>query len=102
MAIDSIYNYDFTTSYSQAYGSNQILKGSKYCIYSGDVNQDGAIDLTDMSVIDNDAAVYTPGYNVTDLNGDNIVDLSDMEIANNFDFYCTQFKFNKCFCRQNF
>ncbi|MFZ1321914.1 MAG: hypothetical protein WAT71_10190 [Ignavibacteria bacterium] len=83
MAIDSIYNYDFTTSYSQAYGSNQILKGSKYCIYSGDVNQDGAIDLTDMSVIDNDAAVYTPGYNVTDLNGDNIVDLSDMEIANN-------------------
>src|SRR5664279_5643709 len=34
-------SYDFTSSQSQAYGNNLKLMGGKYCIYSGDVNQDG-------------------------------------------------------------
>ncbi|MDQ3021242.1 MAG: hypothetical protein M3R36_11845 [Bacteroidota bacterium] len=76
-------NYDFTLSSSQAFGNNQILKGTKYCIYNGDVNQDGAVDLSDAGVIDNDVFNFISGYVSSDVNGDSIIDLSDLEIADN-------------------
>jgi len=76
-------NYDFTTSQSQAYGSNMILISGKYCIYSGDVNQDGVIDGSDLSLIDNAAYNFATGYILANLNGDEIVDGSDVAIADN-------------------
>jgi CHRD domain len=76
-------SYDFTTSASQGYGSNLILKGSKYCNYSGDVNQDGTIDISDLQDIDNDGFNFVSGYVPTDVNGDNFVDVSDAGIAEN-------------------
>ncbi|MEO8209371.1 MAG: SBBP repeat-containing protein [bacterium] len=76
-------NYDFTTAANKAYGSNQILKGTKYCIYSGDVNQDCIIDLVDLGEVDNDAFNGTGGYIQSDLNGDFFVDLSDLAIVDN-------------------
>jgi len=79
-------NYDFTTSSSQAYGNNQILKGTKYCIYNGDVNQDGIIDGSDVSMTDNDAFNFLSGYLNTDLNGDNIIDASDLVVVDNNSF----------------
>lgn len=79
-----IYNYDFTTSISQAYGNNLKLKGSKYCLYSGDVNQDGYITLFDVIPIYNGASSFVTGrYKVTDLTGDNIVDLTDVTLCYN-------------------
>ncbi len=81
---NSIYNYDFTTSSSQAYGNNLKLKSGKYCLYSGDVNQDGFITLFDVIPIYNDAANFVYGeYLKTDLTGDNIVDLTDVTICYN-------------------
>src|ERR1035438_4276375 len=53
--------YDFTTFQSQAYGNNLIQVGSKWCIYSGDVNQDGSDDSIDMGLIDNDYSNYLYG-----------------------------------------
>lgn len=79
----SAFSYDFTTALSQAYGSNMILKGSESCIYSGDVNQDGVIDATDVAAIDNDAFGFLTGYLVTDLNGDSFTDGTDFLIADN-------------------
>jgi hypothetical protein len=79
----SAFSYDFTTALSQAYGSNMILKGSESCIYSGDVNQDGVIDATDVASIDNDAFSYLSGYIITDLNGDGFADGTDFQIADN-------------------
>jgi len=79
-------NYDLTTSSSQAYGNNQILKGTKYCIYNGDVNQDGIIDGSDVSMTDNDAFNLLSGYLNTDLNGDNIIDASDLVVVDNNSF----------------
>ncbi|MEO8209157.1 MAG: hypothetical protein ABI840_01240 [bacterium] len=76
-------NYNFTSFQSQAFGNNIILQGSKYCIYSGDVNQDATIDISDISLIDNDVLNLSTGYNVSDLNGDNITDISDLTIADN-------------------
>ena len=82
-------NYDFTVSSTQAFGSNQILIDSSpvsFAVYSGDVNQDGAIDLSDASLIDNDAFNYLSGYLPADVNGDEIVDVSDAVFADNNGF----------------
>ncbi|MEO8209923.1 MAG: hypothetical protein ABI840_05150 [bacterium] len=75
--------YDFTVNATQAYGNNLILKGTKYCVYNGDVNSDGVIDGFDLSMIDNDSYSITSGYVLTDLNGDEIVDGTDSGIADN-------------------
>lgn len=76
--------YDFTTANSKAYGNNLKLKGSKYCIYSGDVNQDGFIDLVDVITIYNDATNFVAGnYLFTDLTGEGFVDLTDLTLCYN-------------------
>ncbi len=77
------YNYDFTTSPSQAYGNNIILKAGRYCNYSGDVNHNGNIDLNDVVSVNNSTSVFTSGYKTEDITGDNFVDLSDMIITFN-------------------
>ncbi len=83
ITIGSVVNYDFTISSAQAYGSNLKLKGTKWCIYGGDVNQDESIDATDLSLIDNDANNFAVGYLDTDVTGDNSVDGSDYALADN-------------------
>ena len=84
LKIDSTVNYDFTSSASQAYGNNLKLRGSKYCAYAGDVDQNGYIDGDDMSIIDNDAYLYLSGsYLPSDLNGDGTVDGLDFLIGDN-------------------
>ncbi len=76
-------NFDFTSSQSQAFGSNMIFVINKWCFFSGDVNSDGTIDLTDIINIFNDAGSFVSGYVVTDLNGDLTTDLSDIIIGYN-------------------
>ncbi len=84
IADGTLYNYNFTTSSSQAYGSNMVLKGSKYCMYSGDTNQDGTVDGSDASQVDQDAYYIVSGsYIATDLNADDIVDGSDFSVCDN-------------------
>ena len=75
--------YDFTTSSSQAYGNNLLLMGTKFTIYSGDINQDEIIDATDLSEVDNDAYNSVSGYVRTDLTGDDFVDAQDLSIVDN-------------------
>ena len=74
-------SYDMTTSASQAYGNNMVLKGSRYCVYSGNVNNDQIIDSDDLSIIENDAYNFVLGNGVANLNGDTIVDIDDMAIV---------------------
>ena len=80
--------YDFTTSQSQAYGNNMVQKAIKWCFYSGDVNHDGVIDISDVGSVDIDNLNFMTGYTDTDINGDNLVDLSDLSIVdtNNLNF----------------
>lgn len=75
--------YNFSDAASKTYGSNAIFKGSRYCIFGGDVNQDGTLDTGDMTPVDNDASAYISGYTNTDVNGDGIVDTSDMTVVDN-------------------
>ena len=79
-------NYAFRTDITSALGDNMIKVDNspqRYGIYSGDVNQQGDIDLTDVIIIYNDATLFTTGYKVTDVNGDNFSDLTDVLITNN-------------------
>jgi len=85
-------SYNFTLSASQAFGNNLVLKGGRYCIYSGDVTKDGMVDGSDLSIIDNEASIFLSGYIDGDLNGDQIVDGSDASICDNnaFNFVSLQ------------
>ncbi|MBK9227445.1 MAG: FG-GAP repeat protein [Ignavibacteria bacterium] len=79
-------NYDFTSNSSKAYGNNMVQVDAtpvRFAIYSGDVNQDGTVDATDVSAIDNDASNFVGGYVATDLTGDDFVDGTDFAIADN-------------------
>ncbi len=79
----SLLYVNFTTAANQAYGDNLIQKGTRFCAYSGDVNQDGVIDATDASDTDNDAMLFITGYVSTDVNGDGFVDGTDFAIVDN-------------------
>lgn len=76
-------SYNFTTASSQAFGNNLVNVGGKWSIYTGDSNQDGIVDGSDGSMIDNDASNFATGYLVTDLNYDLIVDGSDGAYVDN-------------------
>ncbi|MBI2418410.1 MAG: hypothetical protein HYV28_11035 [Ignavibacteriales bacterium] len=76
-------SFSFTSAATQAFGSNMVLKGSQYCVYSGDVNQDNFIDFSDLTEIDNDSYNFASGYLVTDVNGDMFVDFSDLTLVDN-------------------
>ncbi len=71
--------YDFTNSRTKSYGDNMKYKEGKYCFYSGDVNQNGSVDLADVTLVFNKASDFTPqNYEPTDVNGDNYTDLDDV------------------------
>ena len=79
-------SYDFSTDANKAYGNNLSLVDNspvRFAMFSGDVNQDGTVDASDLSLIDNDAVNFVTGYVSTDLNGDNFVDATDFSLADN-------------------
>ncbi|MBK6345547.1 MAG: hypothetical protein IPF68_06335 [Bacteroidales bacterium] len=76
-------SYNFTASPESVFGNNLKQSGNKYCIYSGDINQDGTVDTGDITLLDNDASSFSEGYIVTDLNGDGYADTGDMTIIDN-------------------
>ena len=79
-------SYNMSDQITKAFGNNlkQVdLSPVRFADYSGDINQDGSIDLTDLLNIYNNAKTFLSGYNSTDVNGDNLTDLTDLIIANN-------------------
>ncbi len=78
--------YSFIYVKDYAFGENQIqvdLLPVRWAFFGGDVNQDGTVDATDVSMIDNDAQNFVSGYVVTDLTGDDFVDGTDFAIGDN-------------------
>ena len=83
--VTGIKSYDFTSAQTQAYGSNMIQVGTKWCIINGDVNRDDWIDGSDYLDIFNN---YDTGgeFLTPDTNGDDWIDGSDyLIIFNNYD-----------------
>jgi subtilisin-like proprotein convertase family protein len=90
--ITRVFKYSASTASFQlssivsVFGDNEIQVDAspvKYAMYSGDVDQDGFIDLVDVVSISNEANNFTSGYKVQDLTGDNLVDLNDLLISYN-------------------
>jgi subtilisin-like proprotein convertase family protein len=84
--LSNMAEYNMVSLKNSAYGSNMIQVQSNpnwFAMFSGDVNQDGTIDITDLSLIENASTQFLMGYVPEDLNGDNFVDLSDALIAEN-------------------
>ncbi len=94
--------YDFTSAQSQANGSNLVQVGTKWCLYVGDVNRDGVIDISDVSLVDTDNLNFVGGYVATDLNGDTIVDISDVSLVdtNNLNFVSQQVPWSPPFSKR--
>ncbi|MCY7363660.1 MAG: FG-GAP-like repeat-containing protein [Ignavibacteria bacterium] len=87
--IDSLMAYNFSDSKANAYVNNQTkvkISPLRYALFSGDVNQDGIIDASDMAEVDNDAYNGLTGYVKSDLTGDNFVDAQDLSIVDNNSF----------------
>lgn len=79
-------SYNFTSVQTNAFGNNLVLKGTKYCIYSGDVDYDGVIDGSDLSNVENSVAISETGYINSDVNGDSFADAGDLSIVENNTF----------------
>jgi hypothetical protein len=80
--------YDFSSNLSRAYsnGNNVPMKyvsSGKYALFSGDVNQDGTINSTDLQQVENNSKGLQYGYFKNDLNGDGVIDIYDMQITDN-------------------
>jgi len=78
---NSALTYDFTTSSSKAYGNNLKQIGTKWCIYSGDVNQDGFVETADVNLVFINNVNGFTGYISTDLNGDMFTEIEDLNIV---------------------
>ena len=74
-------SYDFTTGSNKAYGNNLKLIGTKWCIYTGDVNQDGFVETADLNLVFNDNVSGASGYIPSDLNGDLFTEIEDLNIV---------------------
>ena len=84
-------SYNFTLDSSMSYGNNTKLvdySPLKFALYSGDVDQNGVIDLDDVVIIQNDANLFKIGNIGSDINGNGYVELSDLICAfnNSIDF----------------
>lgn len=81
-------SYDFKTSMNAAYGDGvnsplRNLGAGRHAFYSGDVNQDGTIDIFDAQQSENEALGFQFGYNPGDVNGDMSSDIFDMQLIEN-------------------
>lgn len=70
--------YDFTADSSKAYGNNLTKKEGRWCIYSGDINQDGLIDSVDLQIVFLDNISGVENSYDTDLNRDNFTEVYDV------------------------
>jgi hypothetical protein len=80
----STISYDFSTAASKAFGSNQKnLNDGRFALYSGDIDQSGAVNLWDYIVVQNASNHFYSGLNVNDLTGDGVVASDDFSLVEN-------------------
>lgn len=75
-------SYDFTDAITKAFGSNmRNLGDGNFAIYSGDVNQDKAINMSDFLSVEGALSLVILGNPVNDLTGDGIVESTDYSLV---------------------
>ena len=77
--------FNFVSPVNQAYNNNQYMvdPAPYFGMFGGDIEQNGFVDLNDLTLVYNDATSYVTGYVVTDVTGDNITDLNDILLTYN-------------------
>ena len=77
--LNAITTYSFSSAVTQAFASNEAVTFDALyaAIYTGDINQDGAVDVSDFLELDPSIQNGDGGYAIGDLNGDGAVDVSD-------------------------
>ncbi|MEP7165178.1 MAG: reprolysin-like metallopeptidase [Ferruginibacter sp.] len=77
--------YNFTTAANKAFGDNQVqVAAGIWAFFTGDLNQDEFIDVSDYPFFDSDNLGGVSGvYASTDMNGDGFVDVSDYPVFDN-------------------
>ena len=77
-------NYDFTNAASKAFGNNQKNLGDgRFALFSGDVNQDSQINITDFEDLKNAIQLFPFGYLIKDLTGDYLIESADFSLLEN-------------------
>lgn len=86
-------SYDFTVSDTMAYGNNEVeVTPGVWAMWSGDVYdlnsstaglQDGFVESSDYSQMENDSQAFLFGYNASDITGDGIVESADYGLLEN-------------------
>jgi hypothetical protein len=75
-------NYNFSTDSTKAFGNNLVkVENGIWALYSGDINQDRKIDISDMHDLESDINNSLFGIYKTDINGDANVDIFDSPIV---------------------
>ena len=75
---NNVQTYDFTDSQGKAFENNLTMINGRWCIYSGDVNQDGVINNEDVNLVFSDNVNGITGFSRSDLNGDSSVEIADL------------------------
>ncbi len=81
-------HWNFIQPAGQAFGNNQklvwpLVQLGLHGMFSGDIDQNGFVDLNDVTSVYNDAIAFASGYIPTDVTGDNVTDLDDLLITYN-------------------
>lgn len=83
MSSDTV-SYDFTDASGKAFGNNlKPLGDGNFALYSGDINQDGEINATDLMLEDFNASGMLTGYLNGDLTGDAVIESADFSLLEN-------------------
>jgi endonuclease/exonuclease/phosphatase family metal-dependent hydrolase len=78
------FSYQFNDSQSKIHGNNQRnLNDGNFGLYSGDTNQDGVINFSDLNDVVQLTGTQSNGYIPQDLNGDGNVESTDYSIIEN-------------------
>lgn len=82
-------SYDFSNLLTKAYGNNlRDLGDGNFAVWSGDVTQNGVIDISDFNSVQSSSQLFLYGYLSNDLTGDGIVEGADYSlIENNYNLF---------------
>jgi hypothetical protein len=81
----NLYDFSlFSNTFTDGINSSQkLMSDGNYAMYTGDVNQDGTIDIFDQQNVDNAVMLFEFGYLINDCNADGVEDVFDIQIVEN-------------------
>ena len=76
--------YSFSDNALKAFGNNlKNLGNGFFAIYSGDIDQNGVVDTSDLSIVENNMQQFLTGYLPSDVTGNKISESSDGSVVEN-------------------